>query len=53
MTHSKLLTPSINKCPSLLGLEFLSRERVCGFLEIKREHFRKIETQSLKIAIKL
>jgi len=27
MTHSKLLTPSVSKCPSPLGLEFLSRER--------------------------
>jgi len=38
MTHSELLTPSISKCPSLLGLEFPLRERFGGFLESKIEH---------------
>jgi len=37
MTHSKLLTPSISKCPSPLGLEFPSRERFGGFLKGKEE----------------
>ena len=41
MTHSKLLTPSISKCPSSLGLKFLSRERFGGFLESKIEHLEK------------
>jgi len=37
MTHSKLLTPSVSKCPSPLGLEFPLRERFGGFLESKVE----------------
>jgi len=37
MTHSELLTPSISKCPSPLGLKFLLRERFGGFLEGKEE----------------
>jgi len=37
MTHSKLLTPNISECPSLLGLKFLSRERFDRFLERKKE----------------
>jgi len=41
MICSKLLTPSISKCPSPLGLEFLSRERVGGFLENKVEYLEK------------
>jgi len=28
---SELLTPSVRKCPSPLGLEFSLRERFCGF----------------------
>ena len=44
MTHSELLTPSISKCPSLLGLEFTSRESFGGFLESKVEHLEKLET---------
>jgi len=31
MIHSKRLTPSVSKCPSPLGLEFLLRERFGGF----------------------
>jgi len=44
MTHSELLTPSISECPSLLGLEFPSRESFGGFLESKVEHLEKLET---------
>jgi len=44
MTYSKLLTPSVSKCPSPLGLEFLSRESFGGFLESKVEHLEKLET---------
>ena len=51
MTHSKLLTPSVSECPSPLELEFLLRKRFCGFLKLKEN--KKIETHSLKIAIKL
>jgi len=38
MTHSKPLTPSVSECPSLLGLEFLLRERFGRCLEGKVEH---------------
>jgi len=48
MTRSELLTPSVSKCPSLLGLKFPSRENLGGFLERKLEHSEKLETQSLK-----
>jgi len=44
MTHSELLTPSVSECPSPLGLEFLSRERFCGFVEVEKELSEKIET---------
>jgi len=44
MTHNKLLTPSVSKCPSLLGLEFPSRESFGGFLESKVKHLEKLET---------
>jgi len=37
MTYSKLLTPNVSECPSLLGLEFPSRESFGGFLEGKEE----------------
>jgi len=48
MTRSELLTPSVSECPSPLGLEFPSREKLGGFLERKLEHSEKLETQSLK-----
>ena len=48
MTRSELLTPSVSKCPSPLGLEFPSREDLGGFLERKLEHSEKLETQLLK-----
>jgi len=48
MTHSELLTPSISECLSPLGLEFLSRESLGGFLKKKLEYSEKPETQSLK-----
>jgi len=44
MTCSELLTSSISKCPSPLGLEFPSREGFGGFLESKVEHLEKLET---------
>jgi len=48
MTRSELLTPSISKCLSPLGLEFPLRESLGGFLEKKLEHLEQLETQSLK-----
>jgi len=48
MTCSELLTPSVSECPSSLGLEFLSRESLGGFLESKVEHSERLETQSLE-----
>jgi len=48
MTRSKLLTPNVSECPSLLKLEFPLRESLGGFLEKKLEHSEKLETQSLK-----
>jgi len=47
MTRSELLTSSVSECPSPLGLEFLSRESLGGFLESKAEHSERLETQSL------
>jgi len=44
MIHSELLTPSVSKCPSPLGLKFPSRESLGGFLESKIEHLEKLET---------
>jgi len=41
MIRSELLTPSVSKCPSPLGLEFSSRESFGGFLESKIEHLGK------------
>jgi len=41
MTCSELLTPSVSKCPNPLGLKFLLRERVGGFLEDRVEHLEK------------
>ena len=34
MTRSELLTPSVSECPSLLGLEFPSRESLGGFVTV-------------------
>jgi len=48
MTCSELLTPSVSKCPSPLGLKFPSRESLGGFLEKKLEHSEQLETQLLK-----
>jgi len=48
MTRSKLLTSSISKCPSPLGLKFLSRDSLGGFLENKVGHLEEPETQSLR-----
>jgi len=48
ITCSELLTPSVSECPSPLGLRFLSRESLGGFLEKKIEHLERPETQSLK-----
>jgi len=48
MTHSKLLTPSVSECPSLLGLKFLLRERFGGFLESKVEHLENRKLSHLK-----
>jgi len=44
MTCSELLTPSVSKCPSLLGLEFPSRENLGGFFGKDLEHSEKLET---------
>jgi len=48
MTRSELLTPSVSEYLSPLGLEFLSRESLGGFLESKVEHSEILEPQSLK-----
>jgi len=39
--------------PKSVGAQIPIEGKVLWILEIKREYFRKIETQSLKIAVKL